>query len=517
MQHRTRTIVLGIVAAIACAGVAVGYQLYRGFGKTVVSIFRPPAIDVVEIIDAGDEPLVAPEGFRVGIFADNVPGARDLEPVAGGTLVSLPKEGSVLFLKDTNGDGRADMRVVVLENLDQPHGLQVRCADDTCELYVAETGMVSRYEYDANLAKATERTELLALPKGGRHWSRSLLLAPAKFGNLLLVSIGSSCNVCRETDDRRGTIMALDLATPSKVSTFARGLRNAVFLTEHPTTNDVWVTEMGRDMLGDKLPPDEVNVISEAGQHFGWPTCYGQNVHDTNFDTNTYIRNPCMEPFEKAATIDLPAHVAPLGLGFVPADGWPAEYQGSLLVAEHGSWNSTVPVGYKIVRYIFDGQGRTASAEDFLTGWLLPDGGLVGRPVDVAFLSGGVLLVSDDKAGVVYRVAQGGPDVRRMPVTEAVRVSTPEVGSRVTVPITVLGGAIPEWYANDEFTITVLSSDGAELGSTIAKAQGAVGADGLIAFAASMRSLKEYTGPIKLVLRRGEGVEELRLQLTLVE
>ena len=184
----------------------------------------------------------------------------------------------------------------------------------------------------------------------------------------------------------------------------------------------MWATEMGRDLLGDDIPPDEINIIEE-GKNYGWPNCYGKNIHDDNFDKNTYIRNPCMEPFETGSHVDLQAHSAPLGLAFVPewgidsnmcfegleaacGGGFPDEYWNDLIVAYHGSWNRTNPTGYKLVRVKMDDYGNSIGVEDFITGWLGPKG-VLGRPVDVKFHNG-ALYVSDDKAGVIYKIEYGG-------------------------------------------------------------------------------------------------------------
>ena len=165
----------------------------------------------------------------------------------------------------------------------------------------------------------------------------------------------------------------------------------------------MWGTEMGRDLLGDDIPPDEINILEE-GKNYGWPVCYGKNIHDGEFDKRVYFRNPCMEPFETSSFIDVPAHSAPLGLAFVPKDaGWPEGYEHDLLVSYHGSWNRSVPTGYKIVRHKFDAEGNYEGVEDFIYGWF--DGkNVYGRPVGLLFDKEGKLYISDDRAGVIYLV-----------------------------------------------------------------------------------------------------------------
>ncbi len=178
-----------------------------------------------------------------------------------------------------------------------------------------------------------------------------------------------------------------------------------MFLTLHPVTGKVWATEMGRDNLGDDIPPDEINIL-EKGKNYGWPICYGKNIHDTEFDKNVYIRNPCMDPFETGSHVDLQAHSAPLGIGFIPEEGWDEDMWFDALVSYHGSWNRSVPTGYKIVRVKLDAQGNYIGAEDFITGWLKSDGTKLGRPVDVKVLSGGTMYISDDDRGAIYKVSR---------------------------------------------------------------------------------------------------------------
>jgi glucose/arabinose dehydrogenase len=219
-------------------------------------------------------------------------------------------------------------------------------------------------------------------------------------GMRILISVGSSCNVCEEEDSRRAAVLSYDLQTDT-VSTFATGLRNTVFMATHYVTGDIWGTEMGRDMLGDDIPPDEVNVLAE-GAWYGWPWFYGKNIEDLDFSPNA---RPSFVKQAVESHLDIPAHSAPLGIAFVPEEGWPEEFWYDALVAYHGSWNRSTPTGYKIVRFPLDARGMPeGSAVDFMTGFFTGTDEILGRPVDVIAEPGGSLYISDDRAGAVYRV-----------------------------------------------------------------------------------------------------------------
>lgn len=350
--------------------------------------------------------LQLPAGFSINIFAKGLGKPRVLQVgLDNNVWVSIPPSGKIVSLPDVNNDGVADKVVVVVSGLNYPHGFVTRCiAGVECELYVAETDKITFFNINKNTLALSNKRKIVDLPGGGNHTTRSIIFLPSPDGsvsNKLLVSIGSTCNVCHEPDPRRATVQVLDLAT-GQMSLYDSGLRNSVFMAVRPGTNQVWATEMGRDMLGDNTPPDEINILKENA-NYGWPICYGKNIHDDAFDKNTYIRNPCMEPFETSSQVDLPAHSAPLGLVFVPAAGWPKIYQNNLLVAFHGSWNRSVPTGYKIVMIKLDQGGNYVGAEDFITGWLTPKGAK-GRPVDLLMKSPGVMYVSDDKGGYIYKV-----------------------------------------------------------------------------------------------------------------
>jgi len=350
-----------------------------------------------------------PVGFSLNIFAKNIPGARviELDP-KGRILVSQTSEGRIVALGDTNNDNVADTEVVLASGMTKPHGMAFECHSEEgkCFLYVAETDSLSRFLYNAEEPSLGPKEKLISIAPAstGGHFTRSLVFLPSPNENILLISVGSSCNVCNEKDTDRATVLSYNIKTGKK-EVYATGLRNAVFMTLDPIFGKVFVTEMGRDNLGDDIPPDEINIV-EKGKNYGWPICYGKNIHDTEFDKNTYIRNPCMEPFETESFVDLQAHSAPLGLAFIPEEGWPEEYWYDLLVSYHGSWNRSVPTGYKIVRIKMNAKGEYLGTEDFITGWLTEEGKKTGRPVDIKILSGGVGYISDDRAGVIYRLSR---------------------------------------------------------------------------------------------------------------
>lgn len=361
-------------------------------------------------------PLIVPQGFKATIFARGVEGARVMTFDPKGTmLVSQTSAGKVVALPNRDTDLKADRIVTVLEGLKQPHGMLVLCpytgnesADqDACVLYVAETGALKSYAYDADTYTATYKETIATFPTGPGHFTRTLMQHP---DGRLLVSVGSSCNVCEETSPLRATVQVIDLAT-NAMTTFASGLRNTVFMATHPVTGEVWGSDHGRDLLGDDTPPDEINIL-RAGGNYGWPICYGQNVHDTDFDTKQYIQDPCTG--KAPAHIEIPAHSAVLGIAFVPEEGWPEDMWHDLIVAEHGSWNRSTPAGYKVVRIDLDPNGTpNGETHDFVTGFL-PNGSTdtddaIGRPVDVLLQPGGLMYLSDDRAGAIYRISLTEP------------------------------------------------------------------------------------------------------------
>ncbi|MDD2904121.1 MAG: PQQ-dependent sugar dehydrogenase [Syntrophales bacterium] len=392
-----------VAAALFWAG-AFYWRNLRGLGPALKS----PPQDIARLLtpeaNGADQsprrvkfPLKLPPGFSIAIFAQGLGNPRVLLQDPGGTLIaSIPGQGRVVALPDKNQDGIADKVIIVARGLQRPHGMIFRREDGKTRLYIAEVEQLAVYDYDGRNFKASGKKKILDLPGAGRHWTRTMAFLP---DGRLLISVGSSCDTCLEKDWRHAKVL---VANPdgSNLKVFASGLRNAVFMALHPLTKQVWVTEMGRDFLGDNLPPDEINILAE-GKDYGWPYCYGNRVHDSQFDPQGTKKAFCKQTVP--AYIDLPAHSAPLGLAFFPETGWPQDYRHNLLVAFHGSWNRSVPTGYKVVRIKLDDKGNYLGTEDFITGWLTPKGAL-GRPADILIKNNGEMYISDDKAGVVYRV-----------------------------------------------------------------------------------------------------------------
>jgi glucose/arabinose dehydrogenase len=333
-------------------------------------------------------------GWQVEIYADDVPLARVLRLTSrGDLLVSRTRAGEVtLLLRDANGDGRPDGQRPLLTGLDRPHGLELHEG----WLYVAETTAVGRVRFDQERGLVSgEYTKILTgLTGDGFHLTRTLRRGPDGW---LYLAQGSSCNSCVETDPRRATIMRL--ATDGSDATIhARGLRNSVDFDWAPWDGALYATENSRDLLGDDTPPDELNRIVGGG-FYGWPYRHGRDIVDPELGE--------ANPAEVARAIppvhDFRAHNAPLGIRFLRANASVPGFERAALVALHGSWNRREPDGYKVVSLHWTDDGQV-DERDFLTGFLSPDG-ILGRPAFIEEAPDGVVYLSDDYAGVIYRIS----------------------------------------------------------------------------------------------------------------
>ena len=332
-----------------------------------------------------------PDGFTIQEYAD-VPNARSLALGDKGTVFVSTRRGRSVYA--VVADGSATRTVELISGLSVPNGIAFYDGD----LYVAETDRVLRYRnIEANLNAVPEATILdIDLPSKRRHGWRYIGFGP---DGKLYISIGAPCNICDEEGFARIVRMNPD---GSGRETFATGIRNSVGFTWDPQTGELWFTDNGRDMMGDDLPPDELNHASAMGQDFGYPYCHAGEILD-----------PKLGPGKRCSDYRAPAqklgpHVAPLGLTFYTGDKFPAEYRNQLFIAEHGSWNRSKKIGYRVTLVRLEG-GVPVAYEPFATGWLQNES-VSGRPVDIVVHPDGSLLVSDDYAGKIYRISYSTAD-----------------------------------------------------------------------------------------------------------
>ena len=334
-----------------------------------------------------------PPGFEISVFAEGVRDARSMALGDKGTLfVGTRNAGSVYAIKH---DGKKATQVTTIaRGLDRPNGVAVKDG----ALYVAEVGKVWRYDAIESTLDAPKATLVYGkYPTDQHHGWKFIRFGPDGW---LYAQVGAPCNICeREPPYASITRLAPD---GSALEVFARGVRNSVGFDWHPDTKELWFTDNGRDMLGDDVPPDELNHAPKPGMHFGYPYCHGGEIADPEFGG----RHACAE-FSPPAR-KLAAHVAPLGVRFYTGSMFPAEYRNRLFVAEHGSWNRSRKSGYRVMMAKIDG-GKVLEYGVFAEGFLdAASDRAWGRPVDVQVMPDGALLVSDDRANAIYRIAYGG-------------------------------------------------------------------------------------------------------------
>lgn len=327
-----------------------------------------------------------PPGFSIQVFA-HVPGARSMALGARGTVFVGTRDEGKVYAVTAQGSGAAHVRVIA-SGLTEPNGVAFRDGN----LYVAAVDTVLRFrgiEDRLDDPPAPERVPV-SLPDDRRHGWKYIAFGP---DGKLYVPVGAPCNACRR-DPPYNTILRVDTATGGS-EVFARGIRNTVGFDWHPQSGELWFTENGRDWLGDDVPPDSLNRAPAPGLDFGFPTCNAGSP-DPEFGKGA----DCSRYAPNAALIQ--AHSAPLGMKFYTGAMFPERYRGSIFVAEHGSWNRSSPVGYRLSVATPEPGGK-ARYEPFATGWLQGRAAW-GRPVDVLVMPDGALLVSDDRAGLLYRI-----------------------------------------------------------------------------------------------------------------
>lgn len=329
------------------------------------------------------EKLRLPPGFSISVWAE-VPGARSLAQAPDGRIFVGTRSGDKVYVVQ---NGKVQ---VLAQGLDTPNGVAFKDG----KLYVAEVSRILEFDLrkPGSLPMKASRVLEQKFPSDTHHGWKFIRFGP---DGLLYVPVGANCNIC-DAGTEYARIYRIDVNGKSK-EVVAEGVRNTVGFDFHPATKDLWFTDNGRDWMGDDRPPCELNRLSGSKEHFGFPYCHGKDLLDSEFGKGKSCKD------FTAPLVELRAHVAPLGMRFYTGTQFPAEYKESVILAEHGSWNRSAPQGYRLTFVKLKGS-KVEKVESFIDGWLQGDSAW-GRPVDVEILSDGSLLVSDDKAGVIYRVS----------------------------------------------------------------------------------------------------------------
>ena len=356
-------------------------------------------------IDSFLEKIVLPEGFEIKIYADDVENARSMAISPSGTIfVGNRNKDNVFALKDTDGDNVIDKKYLITNKLkNMPNGVAFHDGD----LYVAEVNKIWKFEnIEENLSHLDKFDEYLEepilisddFPSDRHHGWKYISFGP---DGKLYVPVGAPCNICESRDEIYASITRMNPDGSNK-EIYVKGVRNTVGFTWHPETKQLWFTDNGRDMLGDNIPPCELNKVTERDQHFGYPYCHGGDIGDPEFG-GEYSCSDFVMPVQ-----NLGPHVAPLGLKFYTGKMFPDEYKGDIFIAEHGSWNRSKKIGYRISRVKIE-NNKSVGYETFIYGWLDDEEQEAwGRPVDILILEDGSMLISDDKANAIYRVTYTG-------------------------------------------------------------------------------------------------------------
>ena len=335
--------------------------------------------------------LHLPPGFKISIYAENMPTARSLALGDKGVVFVGSRDGEVYALQDVDGDGYAEQRSIVAEKLYMPNGVAYKDG----ALYVAEVPRIIRFD---NIVQRLHNPPAPVVvydkfPTDRMHGWKYLRFGP---DGKLYTAVGAPCNICQPDKPVYASLLRLN-ADGSGMEMLASGIRNSVGFDWQPGSGNLYFNDNGRDNLGEDTPPEELNLWSHPGQDFGYPYCHGGDIPDPQHG-NAGSCGASVAPVWKYK-----AHIAPLGMRFYTGHQFPESYRQQLFVAQHGSWNRTIPQGYQIAVIHFAG-GKPVSEEAFITGWLTEDNQVLGRPVDILQLADGSLLISDDRLGLIYRL-----------------------------------------------------------------------------------------------------------------
>ncbi|HXV41677.1 MAG TPA: sorbosone dehydrogenase family protein [Anaerolineae bacterium] len=382
--------ILIILALAACAGA----NQYSSSASTPVLQAEAEPEAATQAAELPYE-ITLPPSFEISLYASDVPNARSLALSPNGTLfVGTRTAGNLYAVLDHNQDYQADEVITLQRGMNSPNGVALRDG----ALYVAEINRILRYDnIEANLNNLPQPVVINdSFPSERAHGWKFIRFGP---DGKLYVPVGMPCNVCEPNGEWYGTITRMN-PDGTGLEIFARGVRNSVGFDWDPATGELWFTDNGRDEMGDDLPPDELNHAPQPGLDFGFPYCHGGEIPDPEFGQ----QHPC-EEFTPPAH-PLGPHVAALGMRFYTGAMFPEEYRNQIFIAEHGSWNRSEPIGYRIMLVRVE-NNRAVSYEVFAEGWLRGSQAW-GRPVDLLVMPDGSMLVSDDEAGAIYRITYKG-------------------------------------------------------------------------------------------------------------
>ena len=341
------------------------------------------------------EKLILEPGFKISIFADNLSSPRQIAEGKNGTIFVGERTGQIIALSDSDKNGEADYKKVIAKDLQLSSGVSIFNGD----LYFSEVSKIWKIKnieswLNDNISNSDlPKKELVTDELPSDTWHGWKWLKHDEQGQLYF-NVGAPCNICLSENSQYASILRINDSGWQHV---AKGVRNSVGFDFHPITKKLFFTDNGRDWMGDDTPSCELNRLDVNGQFFGYPYKHASNVRDPEFgDVNSGF--DFVDPI-----LELGAHVAPTGVAFYDGSMFPAKMQNNLFIALHGSWNRSSKVGYKVLRVSFDANGNVIDSTDFISGWL-QDERVFGRPSAPFILSDGSMLLSDDKANVIYRI-----------------------------------------------------------------------------------------------------------------
>ena len=336
--------------------------------------------------------ITLPAGFKIGIYAE-VPNARSMTLSPEGTLYVGTQKSSVYAIPDKNKDGKADKVYEIVNNIDAPNGVAFKDGS----LFIGGISTIFRIDnIESNLVNPSKPVIVYdQYPSDKHHGYKFIAFGP---DGKLYIPVGAPCNICEPKKPVYASITRMN-PDGSDFEIFASGVRNTVGFDWHPKTQEIWFTDNGRDLMGNDMPDDELNTAPKAGMHFGYPYCHQGNIIDPEVGEG----KNCSD--YTAPVKLLGPHVAALGMRFNKDNKFPREYDNAIFIAEHGSWNRTTPIGYRIAVVKMNADGTLMDPVIFVDGWLQNIRDVSGRPVDVQFLPDGSMLVSDDYAGVIYKIS----------------------------------------------------------------------------------------------------------------